>query len=119
MLPTQIKSDPGYKVEKKEKTLWVGLIRKDILCKTAICQARRQTKGQYGSRSQGLPIPFSSKKVKTKWLRKVATALEVPEAAAVANLRLMIEGKLEEMDHQSINVQVMFDSGEGTGTPSK
>ena len=56
--------------------------------------------------------------MKTEWLRRVATALEVPEAAAVADLRLMVEGKLEEMDHRPVNVQVMVDSGEGTGTPT-
>ena len=49
-------------------------------------------------------IPFSLKKVKTEWLRTVATALEVPEAATVLDLRLMVEGKLVEMDHQPVNV---------------
>ena len=68
-------------------------------------------------RGHGLPIPFSSRKMKVKWLRKVATKLEVPTTAAVCELRLMLEGKLMEMGKQPQNVQALVSQELEGGVP--
>ncbi len=57
--------------------------------------------------AHGLSIPFGSKKMKTEWLRRIATTLEVPSTAPVNELRLMLEGKLTDMSKQPQNVQVI------------
>ncbi len=57
------------------------------------------------TRTRGLPIPFSSRRMKAEWLKKVAGELGVPVTAAATDLRLMLEGKLTEMGKQPTNVQ--------------
>lgn len=61
------------------------------------------------TRGRVLPIPFSSRGMKAEWLRQMAKALEVPATAGVSDLRLMLEGKLIEMDRQPANVQAYVD----------
>ena len=76
------------------------------------------TRGDEPRGAHGLPIPFGSKKMKTEWLRKITTELEVPSTAPVTELRLMLEGKLTEMEKQPQNVQAVIAHTEEEGGAS-
>ncbi len=76
------------------------------------------TRGDEPRGAHGLPIPFGSKKMKTEWLRKIATELEVPFTAPVNELRLMLEGRLTELDKQPQNVQAVVTHSEEEGGAS-
>ena len=69
------------------------------------------------TKTRGLPIPFSSRRMKAEWLKKVAGEVGVPVPAAATDLRLMLEGKLTEMGKQPTNVQAQREEGEEEGNP--
>ena len=60
----------------------------------------------------GKPLPLRSGRLTAMHLRKLAKALGVPMSATIEDLRLMIDGKLAEMDKQPQNVQVVIDDAE-------
>ena len=69
------------------------------------------------AKTRGLPIPFSSRRMKTEWLKKVVGELGAPVTAAAIDLRLMVEGKLTEMGKQPTNVQAQREECEEKGNP--
>ena len=51
-------------------------------------------------------VPLNSTRVTAGQLRDLGAQLEVPTSSSVGDLRVMIEAKLREMDHEPSNVQV-------------
>ena len=62
----------------------------------------------------GKSLPLRSRRLTAVHLRRLAKALGVPVSATIEDLRLMIDGKLAEMDKEPQNVQVVIaDTVEG------
>ena len=60
-------------------------------------------------------LPLNLKRLTTDLLEQLARAMNVPTAASVDDLRQLISGKLEEMDKEPMNVQVVLkEAGRGT-----
>ena len=51
-------------------------------------------------------VPLNSMRVTAGQLRDLGAQLEVPTSSSIGDLRVMIEAKLREMDHEPGNVQV-------------
>ena len=70
---------------------------------------------QDAPRVVGKSLPLRSRRLTAVQLRKLAKALGVPMSATIEDLRLMIDGKLAEMDKEPQNVQVVIDDAEEGG----
>jgi len=53
-------------------------------------------------------LPLNSKRLSTEQIKQVRRALGTPTGVAVNEVRVMIEGKLREMDRDPTNVQVVM-----------
>ena len=61
---------------------------------------------------RGKVLPLNSKRLKTTQLQRLARALSLPTSASGDELRLMIDGKLGEMEKEPRNVQVVIAKAE-------
>ena len=61
---------------------------------------------------RGKVLPLNSKRLKTTQLQRLARALSLPTSASGDELRLMIDGKLGEMEKEPRNVQVVISEAE-------
>lgn len=52
-------------------------------------------------------LPLNSKRLTKKLMKQLAVALEVPTSATPDDLRQLISGRLEEMEREPMNVQVL------------
>ena len=59
-------------------------------------------------------LPLNSRRLKADVLRAIAFALGLPRTAALADVRQMIEGSLEEQGHVPRNVQVVLMDTDGS-----
>ena len=59
--------------------------------------------------------PFGSKRISITQLRQLAQALELPIVGNSADLQVMVEGKLREMERDPSSVQVVLEKDTGNG----
>ena len=57
-------------------------------------------------------LPLNLRRLTTAFLQQLARALELPTAAGAEDIRQMIDGKIEEMGHDPMNVHVAVEPGE-------
>ena len=57
-------------------------------------------------------LPLNSKRLTAVLIRQLARALEIPTTASLEDVRMLIDGKLEEMGHEPMNVQAVLRPGE-------
>jgi len=63
----------------------------------------------------GTTYHLNSKRLKTRQLRRIATALGLAGNASAEDTRRMIEGKLRELDREPVDVQVIVPDADGDG----
>ena len=61
---------------------------------------------------RGKVLPLNSKRLKTVQLQRLARALSIPTSASGDELRQLIDGKLEGMEREPRNVQVVISEAE-------
>ena len=59
-------------------------------------------------------LPLSSRRLTSPNLKALAHTMGIPIAASVNDLRLMIGGKLQEMDKEQQNVEVVLEESAGS-----
>ncbi len=69
------------------------------------CEPTIATRGVGASR----PLPLNSKRLSTVLLRQLSRRLGLPVAAAPDEMRVLIEGKLDELGREPGNVQVTLE----------
>ena len=57
-------------------------------------------------------LPLNSKRVTANNVKRIARALDVPSEAMLDEVRLLIEGKVQELGHEPRNTQVMVEETE-------
>ena len=62
-----------------------------------------------------ITYPFGSKRISLTQLRQLAQALELPIGGNSADLQVMVEGKLREMERDPSSVQVVLEKDTGNG----
>lgn len=70
--------------------------------------------GAAGGRYAQLPLPLNSRRLCAAYLKRLATALEVPTTATGDEVRQMIEGKLIAQGQEPRNVQVVLGATPGS-----
>ena len=63
-------------------------------------------------RRKAILLPLNSRRLTAAYLQQLARALELPTAAGAEDIRQMINGMIEEMGHDPMNVQVAVEPGE-------
>ena len=56
----------------------------------------------------GYTWPWNSKRLTGTHLSRIAEAMDLPASGSIADTRLVIEGRLEELGQNSMNTQVEF-----------
>ena len=54
-------------------------------------------------------LPLNSKSLTASNVKRIARALDVPSEATLDEVRLLIEGKVQELGHEPSNTQVMVE----------
>ena len=66
------------------------------------------------TRATHMVLPLSSRRLTSPNLKDLAQSMGIPIAASVDDLRLMIDGKLQEMDKEQQNVEVVLEESAGS-----
>ena len=59
------------------------------------------------STTQRVVYPLNSKRISLAQLRQLAQALDLPVTASMADLKVMVEEKLRELERDPVNIQIV------------